>query len=47
MCNYLITLPVVCFNVFVVPSLVKPGEMFWAEDRLVRIWQGVLLGSVV
>ena len=39
-CTYLITLPAVCLNVFLVPHLIasSPRKMFWENDDIVRIW---------
>ena len=39
-------MPIVSLNVFVVPHLVH-SDLFWSTNSVLRIWQGVLVGSSI
>ena len=45
-CSFLITLPLVFFNVFVIPIIID-ADLFWNKNGLVRVWQAVLFGSSI
>ena len=44
-CNWLVTLPIVCLNVFLVPKLVAQSSFMWYTCPVVRTWQGYLVGA--